>query len=37
MFGADDLMPGRLPPPRLSTVHIELPSGRERAEPAGPR
>ncbi|MGP4090993.1 LacI family DNA-binding transcriptional regulator [Streptomyces sp. KR55] len=33
VIGADDLMLGRLLRPRLSTVHIELPSGRELAEP----
>jgi len=32
MIGADDLMLGRLVRPRLSTVHIELPSGRDLAE-----
>ncbi|MEU6366760.1 LacI family DNA-binding transcriptional regulator [Streptomyces sp. NPDC046931] len=32
VVGADDLMLGRLVRPRLSTVHIELPSGRELAE-----
>lgn len=32
LIGADDLMLGRLLRPRLSTVHIELPSGRELAE-----
>lgn len=32
MIGADDLMIGRLLRPRLSTVHIELPSGRDLAE-----
>jgi DNA-binding LacI/PurR family transcriptional regulator len=32
LIGADDLMVGRLLRPRLSTVHIELPSGRELAE-----
>lgn len=32
VIGADDLMLGRLLRPRLSTVHIELPSGRELAE-----
>jgi DNA-binding LacI/PurR family transcriptional regulator len=32
MIGADDLMLGRLLRPRLSTVHIELPSGRDLAE-----
>ncbi|MFE9021031.1 LacI family DNA-binding transcriptional regulator [Streptomyces sp. NPDC007808] len=32
VMGADDLMLGRLLRPRLSTVHIELPSGRELAE-----
>jgi DNA-binding LacI/PurR family transcriptional regulator len=32
VVGADDLMLGRLLRPRLSTVHIELPSGRELAE-----
>ncbi|MFS8197749.1 LacI family DNA-binding transcriptional regulator [Streptomyces sp. CWNU-52B] len=31
VVGADDLMLGRLLRPRLSTVHIELPSGRELA------
>ncbi|KOV64634.1 LacI family DNA-binding transcriptional regulator [Streptomyces sp. MMG1121] len=30
--GADDLMLGRLLRPRLSTVHIDLPSGRDLAE-----
>ncbi|MFD5568498.1 LacI family DNA-binding transcriptional regulator [Streptomyces cadmiisoli] len=32
LIGSDDLMLGRLLRPRLSTVHIELPSGRELAE-----
>ncbi|MFF0011381.1 LacI family DNA-binding transcriptional regulator [Streptomyces sp. NPDC005374] len=32
VIGADDLLLGRLLRPRLSTVHIELPSGRELAE-----
>ncbi|MER6348687.1 LacI family DNA-binding transcriptional regulator [Streptomyces sp. NPDC001595] len=32
LIGADDLMVGRLLRPRLSTVHIELPSGRDLAE-----
>ncbi|MEU1010859.1 LacI family DNA-binding transcriptional regulator [Streptomyces sp. NPDC005890] len=32
VIGADDLMLGRLLRPRLSTVHIELPSGRALAE-----
>ncbi|WP_155054220.1 LacI family DNA-binding transcriptional regulator [Streptomyces blattellae] len=32
IIGADDLMLGRLLRPRLSTVHIELPSGRDLAE-----
>lgn len=32
VIGADDLMLGRLLRPRLSTVHIDLPSGRELAE-----
>ncbi|MDN0198804.1 LacI family DNA-binding transcriptional regulator [Streptomyces sp. S.PNR 29] len=32
VIGADDLMLGRLLRPRLSTVHLELPSGRELAE-----
>ncbi|WP_432136703.1 MULTISPECIES: LacI family DNA-binding transcriptional regulator [unclassified Streptomyces] len=32
VIGADDLLLGRLVRPRLSTVHIELPSGRELAE-----
>ncbi|EPD66622.1 LacI family DNA-binding transcriptional regulator [Streptomyces sp. HGB0020] len=32
VMGADDLMLGRLLRPRLSTVHIELPSGRDLAE-----
>lgn len=32
MIGADDLLLGRLLRPRLSTVHIELPSGRDLAE-----
>ncbi|MET8583691.1 LacI family DNA-binding transcriptional regulator [Streptomyces collinus] len=32
VVGADDLMLGRLLRPRLTTVHIELPSGRELAE-----
>ncbi|MGP4052981.1 substrate-binding domain-containing protein, partial [Streptomyces sp. 2A115] len=32
VIGADDLMFGRLLRPRLSTVHLELPSGRELAE-----
>ncbi|MER6158907.1 LacI family DNA-binding transcriptional regulator [Streptomyces sp. NPDC001868] len=32
VVGADDLMLGRLLRPRLSTVHLELPSGRELAE-----
>ncbi|MEV7284904.1 LacI family DNA-binding transcriptional regulator [Streptomyces sp. NPDC093252] len=44
LIGADDLMLGRLLRPRLSTVHIDLPSGRTIAElvdravrdPAGP-
>jgi DNA-binding LacI/PurR family transcriptional regulator len=31
LIGADDLMLGRLLRPRLSTVHIELPSGRDLA------
>jgi DNA-binding LacI/PurR family transcriptional regulator len=31
VIGADDLMLGRLLRPRLSTVHIELPSGRDLA------
>ncbi|MGW2646947.1 LacI family DNA-binding transcriptional regulator [Streptomyces sp. NPDC001393] len=32
VIGADDLMLGRLLRPRLSTVHVELPSGRDLAE-----
>jgi DNA-binding LacI/PurR family transcriptional regulator len=32
VIGADDLMIGRLLRPRLSTVHIQLPSGRDLAE-----
>ncbi|MER5213829.1 LacI family DNA-binding transcriptional regulator [Streptomyces sp. NPDC002838] len=32
VIGADDLMLGRLLRPRLSTVHIELPYGRDLAE-----
>jgi DNA-binding LacI/PurR family transcriptional regulator len=32
VVGADDLMLGRLLRPRLSTVHLQLPSGRELAE-----
>jgi DNA-binding LacI/PurR family transcriptional regulator len=32
VIGADDLMLGRLLRPRLSTVRLELPSGRELAE-----
>ncbi|WP_203615585.1 LacI family DNA-binding transcriptional regulator [Streptomyces sp. SID13726] len=32
VIGADDLLIGRLLRPRLSTVHIELPSGRDLAE-----
>ncbi|GGX87409.1 LacI family transcriptional regulator [Streptomyces minutiscleroticus] len=32
VVGADDLVLGRLLRPRLSTVHIELPSGQELAE-----
>ncbi|WP_330336470.1 LacI family DNA-binding transcriptional regulator [Streptomyces sp. NBC_00557] len=32
VIGADDLMLGRLLRPRLSTVHIALPSGRDLAE-----
>ena len=32
VVGADDLMLGRLLRPRLSTVHIDLPSGRDLAE-----
>ncbi|WP_107483411.1 LacI family DNA-binding transcriptional regulator [Streptomyces humi] len=32
VVGADDLMLGRLLRPRLSTIHIDLPSGRELAE-----
>ncbi|WP_251095957.1 LacI family DNA-binding transcriptional regulator [Streptomyces sp. Caat 7-52] len=32
LIGADDLMLGRLLRPRLSTVRIELPSGRDLAE-----
>lgn len=32
VIGADDLMLGRLLRPRLSTVHIELPSGRDLAK-----
>ncbi|AYC36871.1 LacI family DNA-binding transcriptional regulator [Streptomyces griseorubiginosus] len=32
VIGADDLLLGRLMRPRLSTVHIELPSGRDLAE-----
>ncbi|MEW2168085.1 LacI family DNA-binding transcriptional regulator [Streptomyces sp. NPDC007084] len=32
VVGADDLMLGRLLRPRLSTVHIELPSGRDLAD-----
>ncbi|MGW0283453.1 LacI family DNA-binding transcriptional regulator [Streptomyces sp. NPDC003236] len=31
VVGADDLMLGRLLRPRLSTVHVELPSGRDLA------
>ncbi len=31
LLGADDLMLGRLLRPRLSTVHLELPSGRDLA------
>ncbi|WP_079030551.1 LacI family DNA-binding transcriptional regulator [Streptomyces ambofaciens] len=31
VIGADDLMLGRLLRPRLSTVHLELPSGRDLA------
>ncbi|MGW0822931.1 LacI family DNA-binding transcriptional regulator [Streptomyces sp. NPDC002845] len=32
VVGADDLMLGRLLRPRLSTVHLELPAGRDLAE-----
>jgi len=32
VIGSDDLVLGRLLRPRLSTVHIELPSGRDLAE-----
>ncbi|MEU6276045.1 LacI family DNA-binding transcriptional regulator [Streptomyces populi] len=32
VVGADDLMLGRLLRPRLSTVHLDLPSGRDLAE-----
>ncbi|MBT2489941.1 LacI family DNA-binding transcriptional regulator [Streptomyces sp. ISL-96] len=32
VVGADDLLMGKLLRPRLSTVHIELPTGREIAE-----
>ncbi|MFJ3799144.1 LacI family DNA-binding transcriptional regulator [Streptomyces sp. NPDC090088] len=32
VVGADDLMLGRLLRPRLSTIHIDLPSGRDLAE-----
>jgi DNA-binding LacI/PurR family transcriptional regulator len=32
VIGADDLMLGRLLRPRLTTVHLELPSGRKLAE-----
>lgn len=32
VVGADDLMLGRLLRPRLTTVHVELPSGRDLAE-----
>ncbi|MEV7074219.1 LacI family DNA-binding transcriptional regulator [Streptomyces sp. NPDC093990] len=32
VIGADDLLLGRLLRPRLSTVHLELPSGRDLAE-----
>ncbi|WP_240203093.1 LacI family DNA-binding transcriptional regulator [Streptomyces actuosus] len=32
VIGADDLVLGRLLRPRLSTVHIDLPSGRDLAE-----
>jgi DNA-binding LacI/PurR family transcriptional regulator len=32
VIGADDLLLGRLLRPRLSTVRIELPSGRDLAE-----
>ncbi|MFI1732350.1 LacI family DNA-binding transcriptional regulator [Streptomyces acidicola] len=32
VVGADDLMLGRLLRPRLSTVHMELPAGRDLAE-----
>lgn len=32
VVGADDLMLGRLLRPRLSTVHLELPSGQELAD-----
>lgn len=32
VIGADDLMLGRLLRPRLSTVRLELPSGRDLAE-----
>ncbi|MCH0572211.1 LacI family DNA-binding transcriptional regulator [Streptomyces sp. MUM 136J] len=32
VIGADDLMLGRLLRPRLSTVHMDLPSGRDLAE-----
>jgi DNA-binding LacI/PurR family transcriptional regulator len=32
VIGADDLMLGRLLRPRLSTIHIEVPSGRDLAE-----
>ncbi|MET9372194.1 LacI family DNA-binding transcriptional regulator [Streptomyces griseoflavus] len=32
VLGADNLMLGRLLRPRLSTVHLELPTGRELAE-----
>jgi DNA-binding LacI/PurR family transcriptional regulator len=32
VVGADDLMLGRLLRPRLTTVHLELPSGRTLAE-----
>ncbi|RMB86132.1 LacI family transcriptional regulator [Streptomyces shenzhenensis] len=32
VLGADDLMLGRLLRPRLSTIHIELPAGRDLAD-----
>jgi DNA-binding LacI/PurR family transcriptional regulator len=32
LVGADDLLLGRLLRPRMSTVHIELPAGRDLAE-----